>query len=124
MMPKYTRNKPLGIQGSDDGQNWFWLTKQPTQQDELRRLEAENRTQAEDYKGLCQAYDQEKAKSRELLEALKRLYFAAPTSLECSAFHHSKKEQHGYGDECGPAKEYLAALSDSLAAIKKHGGGA
>lgn len=50
-------------------------------------------------------------------EALNRLYVAAPITLECKHFHHSKREQHRSTDECGPAEEYQLALKQARAAI-------
>lgn len=55
--------------------------------------------------------------NQKLREALQRLYIAAPTSLECKDFHHSKREQHCYDEKCGPAQKYLAALKQVAEAI-------
>jgi len=52
-----------------------------------------------------------------LLVALNRLYVACPTSLECRHFHHSKREQHSFLEQCGPADEYLEALNQTRNAI-------
>lgn len=54
---------------------------------------------------------------RELREALQALYVAAPISLECHSFHHSKGEQHSHTQECKPKSAYLEALAASAAAL-------
>lgn len=54
---------------------------------------------------------------RKALEALNRLYLAAPTSLECRTFHHSKSEQHRHDEECKPAMEYVQAVGAAASAI-------
>ena len=54
--------------------------------------------------------------------ALRDLYVSCPTSLECQSFHHSKREQHSYKDECGPRESYLDAIkksAEALAAIEQ-----
>lgn len=55
----------------------------------------------------------------ELYEALKALYVAAPTSIDCGSFHHGRTERHLLSEECGPAQAYLAALRTAGAALAK-----
>ena len=50
--------------------------------------------------------------------ALKRLYVAAPTGLECGNFHHSKGEFHRHSEPCKPAVEYVEAIAQAAAALK------
>lgn len=54
--------------------------------------------------------------------ALKDLFNACPTSLECNSFHHTKINQHEYNERCGPQHDYLMAITHarkSLAAINE-----
>lgn len=53
----------------------------------------------------------------ELVEALKDLYFACPTSLECKDFHHSKAERHAFDQPCKPATDFLLSLAKARAAL-------
>lgn len=48
-----------------------------------------------------------------LRTTLNDLYVAAPTTLECQHFHHSKSEQYHSVGECGPAKDYVKALTQA-----------
>ena len=57
------------------------------------------------------------ADKAELLAALRALYLAAPTSVDCKDFHHSRSERHALVGECKPAADYLAALSGARIAI-------
>lgn len=54
---------------------------------------------------------------KDLRRALNALYVAAPISLECHSFHHSKGEQHSHTQECKPKSAYLEALAASAAAL-------
>lgn len=47
---------------------------------------------------------------RELRDALHALYIAAPVTLECHHFHHSKAEQHSALERCKPKQDYFDAL--------------
>ena len=42
--------------------------------------------------------------------ALHALYIAAPVTLECHHFHHSKAERHNVLERCKPKQDYLNAL--------------
>lgn len=56
----------------------------------------------------------------EVLEkALSDLYVKCPTSLECKDFHHSKGERHAVDGPCGPADDFIAALSAASAALQQ-----
>lgn len=59
------------------------------------------------------------AEITELRAALRALYLAAPTSLECNDFHHAHGDRHAYGEECKPREEYLRALSAARAALDR-----
>ena len=52
-----------------------------------------------------------------LRAALRTLYLAAPTALDCQDFHHSKAEQHTYEAPCKPRQDYLDALAAARTAL-------
>lgn len=83
----------------------------------------EQQAEAHWEKQLTEAYASGRKDEREewlpVLEALKALYVAAPTSSECRDFHHSKSERHSSGEECAPREAYFAALRAARAAINK-----
>lgn len=57
-----------------------------------------------------------------LLDALKSLLDSIP-SLTCESFHHARKDQHQFDDECPPFERYLAEAIKARALIAKHRGG-
>ena len=57
------------------------------------------------------------AENARLRDALLKLYAAAPTTLDCRSFHHSKKEEHSAFSECKPARDYLKSLEAARAAL-------
>ena len=67
---------------------------------------------------LIEQRDKLNAEIAALRAALNELYVAAPTSLECQHFHHSKSEQHSYNAECKPAKAYLDALNKASGLLR------
>jgi len=89
------------------------------QRDELQ-LERDNyKSVAEAHSGAFQECIRLREKRDELLAALKRLWLSCPTGLECNSFHHAKRDQHDFNQECGPAAEYLAAIEQANATIAK-----
>lgn len=62
------------------------------------------------------------AELEEVLGVLKSLLDSIP-SLTCDSFHHARKDQHDFDDECPPFERYLAAAIKARALIAKHGGG-
>lgn len=60
---------------------------------------------------------------RELREALHALYIAAPVTLECHHFHHSKAEQHSALERCKPKQDYFDALEMARKKIDAARGG-
>lgn len=62
------------------------------------------------------------ARERELVEALDALVAASPQTLDCLAFHHAKRDQHEYGEDCKPQQRYMEALANAaLAACGQEG---
>jgi hypothetical protein len=61
--------------------------------------------------------DELRKENARLRDALLKLYVAAPTTLECHHFHHSKSEQRHPLGECGPARDYLKSLNAARAAL-------
>lgn len=57
----------------------------------------------------------------EVLGVLKSLLNSIP-SLTCESFHHARKDQHNYDEECPPFERYLAEAIKARALIAKHGG--
>lgn len=56
-----------------------------------------------------------------LLDALESLLNSIP-SLTCGSFHHARKDQHNFDDECPPFERYLAEAIKARALIAKHRG--
>ena len=54
----------------------------------------------------------------DLLFALNRLLVASPNEPSCIDFHHSKADRHSMIEECGPVKEYMAALANARVVIE------
>lgn len=53
-----------------------------------------------------------------LFDALLRLYNAAPSTLNCNDFHHSKKDVHSHSENCNPLQAYNDALENAKSIIE------
>lgn len=69
------------------------------------------------------ANDALRARLEQVEGALRELHIAVPSSLDCLAFHHGKKDQHEYSEECKPLERFREAMKkagDALAAGGKN----